>query len=159
MGGRNEQAQMRGNRSVNNIITRRTVSKAHRVKELAPNTTAKNEADSNANTCCLGQNFIPLSYTNLSANVFPYSDAYEPLDPNGETYILVFHKSLYYGSAMKHSLINPNVIRFNGLDFADNPMCDERLLDGIVTHVEVQCGCELESILLLHSFTDAWDWI
>ncbi len=42
--------------------------------------------------------------------------------------ILVFHESLYYGNAIKHSLINPNQIRCtNGLDFADNPiMRDER---------------------------------
>ena len=40
---------------------------------------------------------------------------------DGNTYTLVLHESLYYGSHMKHSLINPNQIRFNGLDFYDNP--------------------------------------
>ena len=44
---------------------------------------------------------------------------------DGNTYTLVLHESLYYGSHMKHSLINPNQIRFNGLDFYDNPDRDE----------------------------------
>ena len=144
MGGRNEQANNRGNRSIKNVVPKRTIAKAHTVHEPPENTVAVNEADSNANTFCLGQNFIPLSYTNRSADVYPYSDSYEPLEnvlivsgataydhPNGEMYILIFHESLYYGTSMKHSLINPNQIRFNGLDFADNPMRDENL------HVEM----------------------
>ena len=40
---------------------------------------------------------------------------------DGNTYILLFHESLYYGSQMKHSLINPNQIRSNVLVFYDNP--------------------------------------
>ena len=32
-----------------------------------------------------------------------------------ETVILVFHETLYFGSAMEHSLLNPNQIRANGL--------------------------------------------
>ena len=141
MGGRNEQAHARSNRSINNIISKRMVAKAHSVHEPAENTVAVNEADSNADTCCLGQNFLPLSYTNRSADVYPYSDSYEPLEnvpivtgatayihPNEDTYILVFHESLYYGTAMKHSLINPNQICFNGLDFCDNPMRDDENL-------------------------------
>ena len=47
--------------------------------------------------------------------------------PNGETYILVINEALYYGTKMDHSLINPNQIRFNGLDFYDNPVRDEEL--------------------------------
>ena len=42
-------------------------------------------------------------------------------DPNGETYILIFHESLYYGTKLEHSLINPNQIRHNDVDFWDNP--------------------------------------
>ena len=135
MGGRNEQAQARGN-----VISKRRVAKAHAVHEPPENMIAVNEADSNADMCCLGQNFIPLSYTNRSADVYPYNDSYEPLEnvpiitgataydhPNGDTYILIFNEALYYGTSMKHSLINPNQIRFNGLDFCDNPMRDENL--------------------------------
>ena len=44
---------------------------------------------------------------------------------NGNTYIKVFHESLYYDSHMNHSLINPNHIRFNGLKSYDKPARDE----------------------------------
>ena len=36
-------------------------------------------------------------------------------------YILVFNKPLYYGTKLGHSLINPNQIRHNGIDFWDSP--------------------------------------
>ena len=51
--------------------------------------------------------------------------AFDHLD--GNTYILIFHESLYYGTKMKHSLINLNQIRHCGLDFFDNPMRDDEL--------------------------------
>ena len=143
MGGRNEQASLRSrnpNRHIQNVITKRRIGKAKASPEPAPNTVAANEADTNADTCCLGTNFIPILYTNRTADVYPYSDAYEPIEnipivsgataydhPNGNTYILVFHEALYYGTQMKHSLINPNQIRFSGLDFFDNPIRDEEL--------------------------------
>ena len=155
MGGRNEQAHARSNRSINNIISKRMVAKAHSVHEPAENTVAVNEADSNADTCCLGQNFLPLSYTNRSADVYPYSDSYEPLEnvpivtgataydlPNGDTCILVFHESLYYGTPMKHSLINPNQFYFNGLDFCDNPMRDENLQIEMDENLFIALNCK-----------------
>ena len=90
--------------------------------------------------CCLSQNFIPLHYTNRTADVYPYNDSYAPIEnvpivsgatavdhPNGNTYILVFHEALYYGKKMRHSLINPNQVRHSGLDFYDNPARDDEL--------------------------------
>ena len=116
---------------------------------------AVNEADSNADNCCLGQNFVPLSYTNWSADVYLYSNLYEPLEnvpivtgataydhPNGETYNLIFNESLYYGTAMKYSLINPNQISFNGLDFCDNPMRDDKLLVEMDEDVFIPLRCK-----------------
>ena len=144
MGGRNEQASLRSHnpngRNVSNVITKRRVGRAHSVPEPAPNTVGQNEADSNADTCCLGQNFIPLHYTNCTADVYPYNDSYAPIEnvpivtgatavdhPDGNTYILVFNEALYYGKKMKHSLINPNQVRYSGLDFYDNPARDDEL--------------------------------
>ena len=40
------------------------------------------------------------------------------------SYIMVFHEALYYGKKLSHSLINPNQLRHNGLDFWDNPYDD-----------------------------------
>ena len=127
MGGRNEQADIRSrntnNRGISNVIMKRRVGHARAMLEPDPNTRAQNEADTNANTCCLGHNFIHLHYTNWSADIYPYNDAYAPIEnvtivtaatafnhSDGKIYILVFHESLYYGTKMKHSLINPNQV-------------------------------------------------
>ena len=40
---------------------------------------------------------------------------------DGITYILLIHKALYYGDKLSHSLINPNQIRNNDVEFWDNP--------------------------------------
>ena len=99
-------------------------------------TIASNETDSNADTCCLGTNFVIMNYTSRMADVFPYDSSYAPLknvpivtgatawdDPiTKATYILVFHESLYYGTKLNHSLLNPNQIRQNhGIGYWDNP--------------------------------------
>ena len=43
-----------------------------------------------------------------------------------ETYILVFHESLYYGTSLDHTLVNPNQVQYNGIPFWDNPFDEER---------------------------------
>ena len=81
---------------------------------------------------------FPLVYTNRYADLYPYNYAYDPIEnvpivsgataydhPNGTTYILVFHESMYYGTKMQHSLINPNQVRFHGLNFFDDTVCDD----------------------------------
>ena len=53
---------------------------------------ALNEMDSNADTCCLGKNFIPLYYTGEVCNVHAYSDTIAPIKDVqigvGELYVL-----------------------------------------------------------------------
>lgn len=140
MGGRNEQAGLRSRNPsrLSTVVTRRElkeISKVPAVEEPHPGSRAQNEADTNADTCCLGTNFIVLRYTNRVADVYPYDKSYDPIQDvpiitgatawtdhsNGETYILIFHEALYYGRKMGHSLINPNQIRAQGHDFWDNP--------------------------------------
>jgi hypothetical protein len=62
-------------------------------------------------------------------NVLPFSDDYAavqdvPIDSiatvwenpkNGELWILVFHKALYFGNRLKESLICPNQMRAAGI--------------------------------------------
>lgn len=104
------------------------------MNEPTPGTTGNNEADSNADTCCLGTNFTVLSYTNRTADVYPYDEAYDPITnvpivtgatvfhhPCGQSYILVVNEALFYGTKLKHTLLNPNQIRHNGHGFWDNP--------------------------------------
>ena len=96
---------------------------------------ARNECDTNADTCCLGANWIILHHTTRTADVYPYDKSYQPVenvpivtgataydDPvSGATFILVINEGLFYGSKLDHSLINPNQIRANGIGFWDNP--------------------------------------
>ena len=69
---------------------------------------SNNETDSNADTCCLGKNWIVLDYTMRTADVFPYDDSYDPItnvpivsgataytDMDGTTFILVIHEALF----------------------------------------------------------------
>ena len=142
MGGRNEQAYLRRRNTnggnISSIYTHRMVGGAKEVTEPDPNTTGSNDANTNTNTCYIGQNFIFIAYTNLSEYVYPYSEAYEPIEnvpivygakaydhAYGNTYILIFHYSIYYVSQMKHRLINADKIRSNFLEFYYNPDRDE----------------------------------
>ncbi|GAX24495.1 hypothetical protein FisN_18Lu065 [Fistulifera solaris] len=139
-GGRNEQAMIRGNRSISYFqLTRSTANdrsvQATRSAIPQPGVSAANECDSNADTCCTGKNFVVLSYTNRTANVYPYDASYEPVrgvpivsaatawtNPvTGETVILVLNECLYYGSKLPHTLWNPNQLRYNGVTVNDNP--------------------------------------
>ena len=84
MGGQNEQAYFRSrNTNGRNISSMHTHIMVGRVKVVIDpdhNTTRYNESDTNADTCCLGQNFIPITYTNRSEGVYPYGEAYEIIE-------------------------------------------------------------------------------
>jgi hypothetical protein len=98
-------------------------------------TYAHNECDTNADTCCLGKNFVIVEYTRRAADVYSYDKSIKPIenvpivsgatawdDPmTGETFILIINEALYYGNKLDHSLINPNQVRHYGINFWDNP--------------------------------------
>ena len=118
---------------------RRKISKAKsthpKVQEPPAGTIAVNESDTNADTCCLGKNFIVQSYTNRTVDVYSYDTSAAPIQDvpivtgitawdcpsTGTTYLLVFNEALYYGNKLNHTLINPNQIQHNGIDYWDNP--------------------------------------
>ena len=101
------------------------------------NTVAANECDTNVDTSWLGKNFIcsePLSARLMSSMLIaPLSSRLRmcPLFParrtayddpvSGDTFILVFNKSLYFGEKLDHTLINSNQIRAYGIPLWDNP--------------------------------------
>ena len=111
-----------------------TVDNRNSYSEPIAGTLAENECDTNADTCCLGKNFVILEYTQRTADVYAYMKDIEPIvgvpivsgatawdDPDTEqTYILVINEGLYYGNQMDHSLINPNQIRDYGIPLWDN---------------------------------------
>jgi hypothetical protein len=97
---------------------------------------ARCEFDTHADTCALGRNFIPLSYTGRVCDVSPYNaEQYEsernvPIvsgataytcHESGQTYILIIHEGLWLGPKLSHSLLNPNQLRFNSVSVWDNP--------------------------------------
>jgi hypothetical protein len=116
------------------------VTNATKTIEPTPNTLGVNECDTNADTCCLGKNFIVLNYTSRTADAYAYDKSYKPQegvpiiagrasydDPTtGTTFILVFNEALYYGIKLDHSLINPNQVHSYGIGFSDNPFDHER---------------------------------
>ena len=123
------------------MISRR-INSAYKKNDVdipQPNITAANETDTNADTCCLGQNFVIISYTSRIADVYPYDTSYKPVQnipivsgatawtnvDDCITYILVINEALYYGNKLDHSLINPNQIRANAIDVHDNPFGNE----------------------------------
>lgn len=111
-----------------------------RFNEASPGTLATNEADTNADTCCLGKNFLVLSHTTRVADVYAYDKAIAPIENvpivtgataydcpiTQRTFILIFHESLFYGTKLDHSLVNPNQVRHYGVPFWDNPFDRER---------------------------------
>jgi hypothetical protein len=139
MGGRNEQANNRQSRRAGAVLTKRHVEASTPViktwHDPPEHTVADNECDTNADTCCLGKNFIVLQPTFRTADVYAYDTSIAPIENvpivtgatayddavTNKTYILVFNEALYYGEKLDHSLINPNQIRSYGTPLWDNP--------------------------------------
>ena len=95
MGERNEQASLRNrnnNRQVQNVFSEQRIVRATAVSEPAPKSCATNESDNNYYTCYLGTKFIPIAFTNSTADAYPYSDAYEP----PETFPILSRDTAYY---------------------------------------------------------------
>ena len=62
MGGLNEQEFLmyRNDRQIRNILSKQRSRKTKELPEPPVDTVAMNEADTNADTCCMVTNFIPL---------------------------------------------------------------------------------------------------
>ena len=87
-----------------------------------PGTASANETDSNADACCLGNNFATLECTTKQVNVHACNTSIKPFlnvpvvssaaawdDPvSHQTHILVVNEALCCGTKSDHSPINPN---------------------------------------------------
>ena len=95
------------------------------------------ELDSYADTFVAGRNFLLIHYTELICDVMSYSDEYVPKNNIpivqvatgyttvcGRRYILIFNEALYMPE-LKHSLMNPNQLRYYGIKVQDNPYSSE----------------------------------
>ena len=108
---------------------------ANAASQPGPGTESADETDSNADACCLGDNFTILEFANKQVDVHAHDKSIKPLsnvpiasgttawdDPAaGQTHILVVNETLHCGTKLDHSLINPNQIRSFGIDRWDNP--------------------------------------
>ena len=124
-------------------IATRSIASATNFSENAqeprPGTKAYVEWDSNADTCCLGENFTILSYSQRIAEVFPYDQTMPSVKvpivtretayacpETGETFIFVVNEGLYYDAKLDHSLFNQMQIRKHGMLVWDNPFNKDR---------------------------------
>ena len=130
----------RGGGSVSFISSIQTMErKISSIKQTDPTNVGESaalELDSHADTSVLGKNFTILDYTNTSCDVYGFTETAKisdvPIvsgatawnDENGTTFILVVHHAIWMGSKLKHSLINPNQVRFNGIRVRDDPTKD-----------------------------------
>jgi len=101
------------------------------------------ESDSHADTCALGANLMLVNETDSQCTVHPFNASYEPLKQIpigtgatayddkiiGETTILIVNQGLWFGLAMRNSLICPQQVRSYGLTFCDDPYDQHRGID------------------------------
>ena len=85
MVGRNEQANNRNARRTAAVVTKRHVRASTTITQLRwseppAHTTADNECDTNADTCCLRKNFIVLNPTYRTADVYAYDTSIQPIE-------------------------------------------------------------------------------
>ena len=100
-----------------------------------PGVVSANGTDSNADTCCLGTNFIILEHTTWQVDVHSCNKQAKPIqnasvvsgatawdDPiSRETCGLDTNEALCHGAEPDHSLLNPNQICHCGIDHQDDP--------------------------------------
>ncbi len=84
----------------------------------------------------LGSTYHVIEYTGQVCEVHPYHPKYKPTlnvpvvkgvtayddEKSGKTYILCINQGLYFGNDMKHSLLNQNQMRPNGIIVDDCPV-------------------------------------
>ena len=118
------------------VMAAATVSDTETTLELTkPNTTARMESDSHADTCIAGSNMLLLADTGLECQVHGFHDDLAPIkgvpivtavtayddDVTGETYMLIFNQALWFGPTMETSLIATHQVRSNGINLSDDP--------------------------------------
>lgn len=93
----------------------------------------RTELDSRADICCLGSSYQVIEYTGQVCEVHLYHPKYKPTlnvpvvtafedKITGDTFIICLNQGLYFGDNMKHSLLNQNQIRANGIVVDDCPV-------------------------------------
>ena len=104
---------------------------SHIIYEPIANTRAFNKDDTNADTCCLGRNWIITAYSRITADIYAYDKSIKPVENvpivqavtaydchhTKKMYLLQINEDLYYGNKLDLSLINPNQICAHGIPY------------------------------------------
>ena len=114
----------------------RLISALHRVSEvsLPTDTEARMELDSHADTCVGGSNTAIIGPVQRTVTVSAFAPGYGSksyplatvgtvwIDPETSIeYLLVINQAIYLGDELKHSLLNPNQLRTNGVQVDECP--------------------------------------
>ena len=106
-----------------------------RISSTQSGSTDRVELDSHADTNVGGANCVLLETTGEFATVHSFSEETKPFEnvpigtaatawvdlETGETFILVFHETLFFGDRLNHTLVCPNQLRANGIIVNDVP--------------------------------------
>ena len=120
------------------------------------------ELDSHADTCCSGRNTVLLEETTRKVNVRSFTPEHNSLDDiligscggaydcteTGETYLLVWHESLYFGDRLPVTLVNPNQVRAAGHRVNDCPtQFDQESSHSIITSCNLKIKLKMSGII------------
>lgn len=120
------------------------------------------ELDSHADTCCGGANTVLLERTGRTVTVKSFTPEHNAIEnipigtiagaydseQNGETYLLVWNESMYFGDRLPITLINPNQIRAAGHMVQDCPkQFDTDSGHKIVTSCNLDIGLKMNGVI------------
>ena len=93
-----------------------------------------NKADSNADACCLGNNFVILKHATKQVDVHTCNESVKPLNApivsgaaawddlvTNQACVLITNQAPHHGTKLDHLPINPNQIWNFGIHHWDNP--------------------------------------
>ena len=120
--------------------------------------------DTLADTSCAGPNWPLIELTGQVCNVTGFMDSGQTVKDipvatcativvdkdTGQKFMLIAHEMLYFGNLMKRSLLNPNQLRYAGVQVRDDPTREQEegfglsigdvqvpfLMEGTVTYFE-----------------------
>ena len=127
------------------VVSTKVRDMHHVTNPTNPDTMERTKSDYHVNTTCAGNNMTLFSYTGYKCNVIGFRSNLESItnipvvtavtaynDPlSGTTVMLVFNKTLFFGSSIERYLIANNQVLSHGVQLSDDTYDQNRPL-GIV---------------------------
>jgi hypothetical protein len=135
--------------------------KHYSIKTVTAGYSNRSELDSHADTCVGGSNSVLLEASGETATVHSFSDERKPFaeipigtiatswtnPSNGESFLLLFHESLYFGDRIPCTLLCPNQLRNYGVVVEDTPRQYNRLSKHSIKTDEVEIGLDMDGVI------------